>query len=409
MAKTITLIRHAQTNANRDHVWQGSLDTGLSPAGIDQLECLASRFRDHRPDVVFSSDLDRAKRTASVVSDTVVTDSAWREFGVGSWEGKTSSQIMQEYPEQMKAFLAGEDVAPGGGERMSVFGDRIVGAFHDLVSKMSDGDHAHVISHGGAIWALLSHVLGRKGLATAMTVTSNTALTSITVGETGQLQLTMFNDATHLEKPSMNFTPDGRTVTIFRHGQSEGNVSGRWQGRTDGALTDIGRGQAMAASRFAPKVESLYTSPLQRARGTAEIIAGSLGIEPVNTDGLMEMAFGSWENLTHSEVEANDPALFSRVFVDDVDLPRGGHGETYGSTGRRMAETIALLVESSVGDIGAVSHGAAIRAYIFGVLGLSFSERHRLPVARNTSMTSVLYAGDGAMLSSYNVAPHMGL
>ena len=407
MPKTITLIRHAQTNANRAHMWQGTLDTGLSPAGIDQLDRLALRFADTRPGVVVSSDLDRAARTAAAISDTVVTDSAWREFGVGSWEGRTTAQIMEESPRLMEAFLAGEDVAPGGGELMSAFGERIVGAFTSLVSSMSDGDHAHVVTHGGAIWALLSHILGRKGLATAMTVTSNTALTSIAVDDLGLPQLTVFNDATHLEEPSVQFTPQGRTVTVFRHGQSVGNVEGRWQGRTDGALTDVGRDQARAASLYAPKVEAMFTSPLQRARSTAQIIGGTLGIEPVETDGLMEMAFGAWEDLTHSEVEANDPDLYSRVFVDDVDLPRGGHGETYSSTGRRMSETISALVDSTRGDISAVSHGAAIRAYIFEILGLSFPDRSRLPVVRNTSMTSVLYSGSRAMLSSYNVAPHL--
>lgn len=409
MAKTITLIRHAQTNANRDHMWQGTLDTGLSPQGIAQLDLLANRFADRRPDVVLSSDLDRARRTASTISDTVVTDRQWREFGVGSWEGKTTSQIIEEYPAQMEAFLAGEDVAPGGGELMSVFGERIVAAFWDLVAGMSDGDHAHVVTHGGAIWALLSHVLGRKGLATAMTVTSNTALTEITVSDDGDPQLTMFNDATHLVEPSVQFMPDGRTVTLFRHGQSEGNISGRWQGRTDSPLTDTGRRQAAQASAHAPRVPKMYTSPLSRAMMTAEIIGTSIGVEPVPTDGLMEMAFGSWEDLTYEEVAASDPELFTSVFVDEIDLPRGRTGETFAAAGTRLSRTITSLVGETEGDLGMVSHGAAIRAYVIDILGLSFAERNRIPVARNTSMTSVLYAGDRTMLSSYNVAPHMSL
>ena len=389
-------------------MWQGSLDTGLSDAGIDQLGRLARRFRDTRPDVVISSDLDRANRTASAISDSVVTDSAWREFAVGSWEGKTTSQIMEETPEEMTALLAGEDVAPGGGEQMSAFGDRIVGAFYDLVATMSDGESAHVVTHGGAIWALLSHVLGRRGLTTAMTVSSNTGLTVITVNGDDDPQLTMFNDATHLAEPSVQFIPEGRTVTLFRHGQSEGNVAGRWQGRTDGALTDLGRDQASAASQYAPRVDTMFTSPLQRARITAEIIGSTFGVDPIPTDGLMEMAFGSWEDLTYEEAAAADPELFNTVFVDEIDLPRGGTGETFSGTGKRLGETIATLNDSSDGDFGVVSHGAAIRAYVVGILGLSFADRNRLPVVRNTSMSSVLYSGDRAMISSYNVAPHMG-
>jgi broad specificity phosphatase PhoE len=121
------------------------------------------------------------------------------------------------------------------------------------------------------------------------------------------------------------------------------------------------------------------------------------------------MAFGAWEDLTYEEVALSDPDLFSRVFVDEIDLPRGGTGETFSGTGKRLSETIASLADASEGDFGVVSHGAAIRAYIVDILGLSFAERNLLPVARNTSMTSVLYAGDRAMVSSYNVAPHMAL
>lgn len=390
-------------------MWQGTLDTGLSPQGFAQLDLLGKRFADRRLDVVLSSDLDRARQTASTIADTVVTDRQWREFGVGSWEGRTTSEIWEEYPEQMEGFLAGEDVAPGGGEQMSAFGERIVAAFWALVERMSDGDHAHVVTHGGAIWALLSHVLGRKGLATAMTVTSNTALTEITVSDDGQAQLTVFNDATHLAEPSMQFMPDGKTVTLFRHGQSEGNMAGRLQGHTDSPLTDTGRRQAAQASVHAPRVPKMYASPLSRAMMTAEIIGTSIGVDPVPTEGLIEMAFGSWEDLTYEEVAANDPDLYKRVFVDEIDLPRGGTGETFAAAGSRISRTILSLVGETEGDLGVVSHGAAIRAYVVDILGLSFAERNRLPVARNTSMTSVLYAGDRTMLSSYNVAPHMSL
>ena len=409
VAKTITLIRHAQTNANRAHMWQGNLDTGLSDVGIRQLGCLGRRFEGARPEFVISSDLGRAKLTASAVSDTVHPDKAWREFGVGSWEGRTTTEILAQDPDLMEAFLSGEDVAPGGGELMSDFGERIVGAFSDLVAHMGDGDHVHVVTHGGAIWVLLSHILGHSGLATAMTVTSNTAVTVVTVGDGGDPELTVFNDATHLEAPSVQFMPEGKTVTLFRHGQSVGNVAGTWQGRTDGALTAVGEFQAAEAAMHAPSVSAMYTSPLLRARVTAEIIGERLGIAPMPVDGLVELAFGAWEDLTYEQASAQDPELVSRIYEQGIDLPRGGTGETFAEAGERLAETVASLGDTTDGDIAVVSHGAAIRAYIVGILGLEFSERNRISLMRNTAMSSVLYAGGRQMVSSYNVAPHLSL
>lgn len=409
MAKTITLIRHAQTNANRDHRWQGSLDSGLSDEGVRQLDLLADRFRDARPDVVVASDLPRAMRTASAISGDVLPNEAWREFGLGSWEGLTTKQIVDKHPEQMRAFLAREDVAPGGGERMSEFGRRIVGAFDALVADMSNGDEAHVVTHGGAIWALISHVIGRSGITPSMTPSTNTGITVVTVADDQSLQLAMFNDATHLDDNSVQFVPDGRTVTVFRHGQTEGNVGARWQGHSDSPLTQNGRSQAAAASLHAPSIAALHTSPLGRARNTAEIIGGAIGLEPSNHDGLKEMAFGSWENLTASEAAAAEPELFEKVFTDEIDLPRGGTGETFMAAGQRVADTLSSLAGDADNDFAAVSHGAVIRAFALNVLGMTFLERNRLPIPRNSSMTSVLYAGDTPMLASYNVAPHLEL
>jgi broad specificity phosphatase PhoE len=388
-------------------MWQGSLDTGLSPAGHRQLDLLANRLGKHRLGYVVASDLGRTMQTASAITDNVVANSAWREFDVGTWEGLTTQQILATHPGQMEDFLAGEDIAPGGGELMSDFGRRVVGAFDSLVTDMSDGDEAHVVTHGGAIWTLISHILGRSGIATSMIPSSNTGLTVVTVRERENPQLTMFNDATHLDEASVQFIPDGRTVTVFRHGQTVGNVDARWQGHSDSPLTPQGQQQAVSASLNTPSIGALHTSPLGRARDTAEIIGNAVGLEPADHDGLKEMAFGSWENLTATEAAASEPDLFAKVFTQGIDLPRGGDGETFTSAGQRVADTFLELVDEAETDLGAVSHGAVIRSYVLNVLGMPFAERNRLPIPRNTSMTSVLYADRRPLLASYNVAPHM--
>ena len=241
-----------------------------------------------------------------------------------------------------------------------------------------------------------------------MIPSSNTGLTVVTVRDGEHPQLTLFNDATHLNEASVQFIPDGRTVTVFRHGQTEGNVDSRWQGHSDRSLSHrMANNKQQPASLNTPAIGALHTSPLGRARDTAEIIGDVLGLEPSDNEGLKEMAFGSWEGLTASEAAAAEPDLFDKVFKEGIDLPRGGDGETFTAAGQRVADTFLDLVDASEADLGAVSHGAVIRSYILNVLGMSFAERNRLPVPRNTSMTSVLYANRTPLLASYNVAPHM--
>lgn len=101
-------------------------------------------------------------------------------------------------------------------------------------------------------------------------------------------------------------------LLVVRHGESEWNAVGRWQGQEDPPLTDRGRDQARHASRAVGALDGVVSSPLDRARTTAEIIAEEIGIGPVGTiDGLIERHAGAWQGLTRSEIEDRDPGALA--------------------------------------------------------------------------------------------------
>jgi broad specificity phosphatase PhoE len=371
------------------------------------LERLAERFAGFKPDLLVASDLSRTMRTADVFG-TATPDSDWREFSIGRWEGLTTDEVNEQYPEEFGAFVRGEDVSPGGGEQMSVFGKRIAGAFNRLVDAMDDNGHAVVVSHGGAIWSLLSHILGVKGGA-AMIPSHNTARTEVIVYENGDRKVHIFNDASHLDETAQQFGPSGQTVTFVRHGQSEGNVLGTWDGRINTALTARGIAQATAAAAVAPRVPTIYTSPLKRAASTAALIGEAVDVEPIPDEGLMEMFFGGWEGLTTDEILDRYREDFDAYADGTTDDPVGSTGgESLGAVGDRMAATLTSMRGRSNGDpFVAVSHGAAIRALALNILGLKNIGRQRLIVPRNTSMTSMILTETRPVVASYNVAPHM--
>jgi broad specificity phosphatase PhoE len=405
--KTITLIRHAETNSNREQRWQGNSESGISPHGEDQLRRLAERFGDFKPDLLVASDLPRTMRTAEVFG-SATPDAAWREFAIGSWEGLTTDEVIDRHPEDFQAFVRGEDVAPGGGELMSDFGRRISGAFNRLVESMANDSHAVVVAHGGSIWSLVSHLLGIRGGA-ALIPSHNTARTEVIVYENGDQKVHIFNDASHLDEVSQQFGPAGQMVTFVRHGQSEGNVAGTWDGRINSALTKRGISQATAAAAVAPRVPTIFTSPLRRAASTAALIGDAIDVEPIPDDGLMEMYFGGWEGLTTVEILENYREEFEAYADGSTDDPVGSTGgESLGAVGERMAATLATMGNRSNGHpFVAVSHGAAIRALALNVLGLKNIGRQRLIVPRNTSMTSLVLTETRPVVASYNVAPHM--
>jgi broad specificity phosphatase PhoE len=98
------------------------------------------------------------------------------------------------------------------------------------------------------------------------------------------------------------------TMLLVRHGQSEWNATGRWQGQADPGLSELGRRQAQVASSRLGAIDVIVSSPLVRAAHTAEIISSALGVGPVMVDGgLMERDSGPWSGLTRNEIEQRWP------------------------------------------------------------------------------------------------------
>jgi probable phosphoglycerate mutase len=97
-------------------------------------------------------------------------------------------------------------------------------------------------------------------------------------------------------------------VLLIRHGQSEWNADGRWQGQADPPLTDLGRHQAQHAVRNLGVVDAIVASDLQRASETAMIISEALGVGPVVLEpGMRERDAGEWSGLTRAEIERDWP------------------------------------------------------------------------------------------------------
>jgi len=109
-------------------------------------------------------------------------------------------------------------------------------------------------------------------------------------------------------------------ILLIRHGESEWNALGRWQGQADPPLTELGRRQAKAAAANLGPVDVIAASDLERALVTATIISAELGMGPVVADpGLRERDAGEWSGLTRSEIHRDWPG-----FLPDDPVVRGG-------------------------------------------------------------------------------------
>ena len=162
MSATILLVRHGETDWNRDQRWQGQADPPLNDEGRRQSRSLAEALAARPPHAIVSSDLARARETAEIVAATlglrVELDPRLREIDVGEWSGVTMAEVERLYPEGARRRGAG---ATGWetGESYEAMGRRVVEALHEIaVSHASE--RVLVVTHGGPIRALLAHAEG---------------------------------------------------------------------------------------------------------------------------------------------------------------------------------------------------------------------------------------------------------
>jgi len=199
---TILLIRHGQTSWNAVGRWQGHADVPLNEVGREQARLLARRLEAWPVGALYSSDLKRAAQTAAIVGHALglepVQKPVWRERHGGAFQGLTKQEIAEEHPEAWAALQRGV-VAPPGGESSQALHKRVTRAFEQLVER-HQGEAVAVVSHGGAMRALIAHVLQLPSTRDPrISVRGNTGITVIEKAEERPPILVRLNDTGHLE------------------------------------------------------------------------------------------------------------------------------------------------------------------------------------------------------------------
>jgi probable phosphoglycerate mutase len=166
---------------------------------------------------------------------------------------------------------------------------------------------------------------------------------------------------------------DHRLLFLARHGETEWNREGRWQGKTDIPLSDVGRAQAraLAAGLLGRGIGAVHASDLQRATETAKIVAELLGIAALNVDArLRERGFGCFEGFTREECAARHPEAWARYLADRRSTPPGAEPQPEVAARIVAALTEIARAPRAAGDATlVVSHGGTIRTFIHEVTG----------------------------------------
>lgn len=150
-------------------------------------------------------------------------------------------------------------------------------------------------------------------------------------------------------------------ILLVRHGESEWNAIGRWQGWADPTLSDLGRRQAVEAATAVGAVDAIVASDLERAAETAHIISELIGVGPVLTDaGLRERDVGEWTGLERGEIEARWPGAIEQWRHGEMPSPPGGERDEH-IIERFRSALVRVAAEWDGGEVLTVSHGGVMR------------------------------------------------
>jgi len=196
-------------------------------------------------------------------------------------------------------------------------------------------------------------------------------------------------------------------LVLWRHGVTDWNEKGIFQGGADIPLNERGHDQVVAA---APEVVALhpsavYVSPLIRARQTAQAYVDITGAQMHVDNRLTEINVGTWVGESLASVTVLDPAAGADM-VAGRDYRRSPTGETMTEVGLRVAECLREIADAHPGEtVLVVSHGGAIRMGIATILGWPYSASIQLAGMANAAWSIVAKSRKNWRLEAYNHVP----
>jgi ribonuclease H / adenosylcobalamin/alpha-ribazole phosphatase len=200
------------------------------------------------------------------------------------------------------------------------------------------------------------------------------------------------------------------SLLLLRHGETPLSVERRFSGLGDPELTPNGIAQAEAAaarlSRKPYNLQVIVSSPLRRARVTAEIVAARAGLEVIVEEGLRETDFGDWEGYTFTEIQRRWPDELAAWLTDPSAAPPGG--ESFGVVAERVEATRDLLLERYEGKtVLVVSHVTPIKMLLRLALLAPLAALYRMHLDL-AALSLVEYYADGpAVVKAFNDTSHL--
>ena len=199
----IYLVRHGETDWNKQLRYQGQRDIPLNEEGRRQAMCVADYLAGERIEMVFSSPLLRARETATLIGEKhglkLSMEHSLVEIDFGEWEGRNYNELKQDEQDMAERwFFSPDTINIPGGESYSVFKERVLVGY-DKIRKTDDNKNIALVTHAGVIRIIIASILDMPASAVTRLRLSPASLTILLYDDWENSYLEIFNQSCYLQ------------------------------------------------------------------------------------------------------------------------------------------------------------------------------------------------------------------
>ena len=431
MTIRLVLVRHGQSTFNAKGLIQGRTDDSLlSDKGYEEAQKAGKALSKINFDKIYSSPLVRAAETAKTIQKSfskeqkIVYDENLLEVDLSEWSGLKIEEIKIKFPDIYPVWkndpenliLKRKDNKTY--KPIQELFDQAANFIEDLLKNYLDKNDVNilVVGHNAILRCLILFLLGKpkQGFRKIRLENASFSILNISREENSyKTQIECLNQTSHLNKNIPSQIGDSR-IFLIRHGETNWNKEGRFQGQIDIPLNENGKDQARKTSEYLRNItfNKAFSSSMNRPFETAKIILqnnNDIKIEKI--DALAEISHGLWEGKLEVEIREEWPSLLKN-WHEKPEVVVMPEGESIKDVSERSLEAFGkICLSQKDNDLTLlVAHDAVNKTLICNMLGLNYSDIWMIKQG-NGGITVIDIFSDNSkspVISSLNITTHLG-
>ena len=428
MSMRLFLVRHGLSSFNKKGLIQGRIDESyLTDEGYEQAKLTGNILNEIKFDQIYSSPLKRAAETAREIEKcfnenfNIYYDKNLLEVDLHKWSGLTSKDIKSKYKESYliwkndpeKLELKNKDNITYKPIQDLFEQARLFIKNLQEEHKSNNNQNILIIAHNAILRCLILYLLNKPNQGFRKIRLDNASISIINISTSQNSfnsQIECLNQTSHLNQKIPKKIGDSRIILI-RHGETNWNKEGRFQGQIDIPLNEKGKEQASKASQYLEEIEftKAFSSSMKRPYETAKIILKNNNIQIEKIESLVEISHGLWEGKLEEEIKQTWPEMLKNWHEkpESVTMPEG---ESIKQVSDRAISAWNHICNSQQENDTTllVAHDAVNKTLLCHILGLSYSDIWMIKQGNGGITVIDIFKNKNNVLSSLNITNHLG-